>query len=257
MSDQNQWPKPGEQRPDGQQPDASAPAPGSAAEPGGYGQDAPQQQNPYQQPGQPQANPYQQPGQYGQGQSGQQPYGQQQPGQAGQGEQQYGQQPGQAGQGQQQYGQGQYGQGQSGQQGQYGQQPQYGAPQNPYAASNPYSQQYAQPGAYAGYQPYGQRAKTNVLAILSIVFGIGSLLFVFIFVGLATGVAGAIMGHIALGKIKQTGENGRGLALTGIITGWAAALFTILWIVFIVLLGAHAGGGYTDYGSYDSGAFIR
>ncbi|WP_139196692.1 DUF4190 domain-containing protein, partial [Curtobacterium sp. MMLR14_014] len=83
--------------------------------------------------------------------------------------------------------------------------------QNPYAA--------------AGYQPYAQRPKTNTLAILSIVFGLGAIpLF---FMAILLGPAGAILGHLALGRIKQTGESGRALALTGVIAGW---VMTGVWI---------------------------
>ncbi|PCN48523.1 hypothetical protein Csp2054_06950 [Curtobacterium sp. 'Ferrero'] len=70
--------------------------------------------------------------------------------------------------------------------------------------------------------------------------------------------AGAIMGHIALGKIKQTGEGGRGLALAGIIGGWIMTALYILGVVlFFVLIGiarSDGYGGYDDYGT--SGAFI-
>ena len=241
MSDQNQWPKPGEQQSDGQRPDASAPAPGSAAEPNGYGQDT---QRPAGQP------------QYGQQQYGQQPSGQSQYGQ------QYGQQPS----GQQQYGQ------QPSGQPQYGQQPQYGAPQNPYAQQqgqqNPYAQQQGQqaqynpyapqnPYAAGGYQPYAQRPKTNILAILSIVFGLGAIpLF---FMAVLLGPAGAILGHVALGKLKHNGEQGRGLALTGIIAGWVMLGVWILWVAFLFWIGTHAGSRYSDYGSDSgsgSGAFV-
>lgn len=259
MSDQNQWPKPGEQQPDGQQPasqdpTASAPAPGSAAEPNGYGQDT-QQPNPYapQDPAQ-QPNPYApQPPQYGAPEQPQYGAPQQNPYAAPQ---------------QPQYGAPQ-------QQNPYAapQQPQYGAPQNPYAASAPgsapyagqgapgsapYANPYAPAGAYsnAGYQPYAQRPKTNILAILSIVFGLGAI--PFFFIAILLGPAGAILGHVALGKIKQNGEQGRGLALTGIIAGWVMTGVWILWIVVVVFAIGHSGGGYYDdnydYGS--TGAFI-
>ncbi|WP_186377085.1 DUF4190 domain-containing protein [Curtobacterium pusillum] len=141
----------------------------------------------------------------------------------------------------------------------------YAAPQNPYAApqnqyaQNPYAapqNPYAAPGySGAGYQPYAQRPKTNTLAVLSIVFGLGAVpLF---FMAILLGPAGAILGHIALGKIKENGEGGRGLALTGIIAGWVMTGFWILWIIGLVWLGT-IGSSYShdyDYGT-DSGAFI-
>ncbi len=236
MSDQNQWPKPGESTPDGgasaNQPAPEPGAPSSAAQPEfgqpqQYGASAPEgsseaPQNPYAAP----SNPYAAPGQSG-------PQGQ----------------------------------------------PGYGAPQNPYAApqnpyappSNPYaapqqpnanpygaqqgSNPYAAP-AYApgGYQPYAQRPKTNVLAILSIVFAFGGIIIWPLII--LTSPAGAIMGHIALGKIKQSGEGGRGLALAGVIGGWVLTGLFILIVGLFIIIGVAAGNSSNyDYG-YDSGAFI-
>lgn len=243
MSDQNQWPKPGETNPDRDgvtgQPGAGQPTgqptsgPQGSGQPGQYGQ--PPQYG--------QASQYGQSPQHGQtGQYGQQEYGQQP---------QYGQQ-GQPGSGapqnpyaapQQQYGQpGQYGQQQYGQQ-QYGQQS--------------YQQQYAQnPYASSGYQPYVQRPKLNTLSVLSIVFGLAGVLPFFWFIAILTGPTGAILGHVALGKLKTNGERGRALALTGIIAGWVV---TAIWILVVVILVATGFGSsrYADYG-YDSGsgAFI-
>ncbi|SOC89090.1 Cell division protein [Curtobacterium sp. 314Chir4.1] len=236
MSDQNQWPKPGESTPDGgasaNQPAPEQGAPSSAAQPEfgqpqQYGASAPEgssevPQNPYAAP----SNPYAAPGQSG-------PQGQ----------------------------------------------PGYGAPQNPYAApqnpyappSNPYaapqqpnanpygaqqgSNPYAAP-AYApgGYQPYAQRPKTNVLAILSIVFAFGGIIIWPLII--LTSPAGAIMGHIALGKIKQSGEGGRGLALAGVIGGWVLTGLFILIVGLFVIIGVAAGTSSNYDYDYDSGAFI-
>jgi hypothetical protein len=71
-----------------------------------------------------------------------------------------------------------------------------------------------------------------------------------------TSPAGAIMGHIALGKIKQTGEGGRGLALAGVIGGWAMTGLYLLLVAVFILIGTlgHSYSNY-DYGS-DSGAFV-
>jgi hypothetical protein len=167
----------------------------------------------------------------------------------------YGQQPGQ------QYGQQQYGQpaqqpayGQQpgyGQQPAYGQQPGYGhQQQNPYAQQqNPYA-----PGYVSGGYVYGPTRTVNTLAILSIVFGLGAIPFWFLAVLL--GPAGAILGHIALGKIKQTGQSGRGLALTGIIAGWIMAAVSIGWIVLLFAIGQNAQFDQSTYGSGDGTALL-
>ncbi len=196
---------------------------------------AQQPTNPYAQPQQSQQNPYAQSSQpgspYGQQPQQQNPYAQ--PGNP------YGQQ----------------------------QQPQQG---NPYASSgpqhNPYAPQqgnnpYASPYATTGYQPYAQRPKTNTLAILSIVFsgvaGLSLLTFVFAFFAVLAGPAGAILGHVALGKTKTTGESGRGLALAGIIVGWIATGIALIGVIVFFVVLANSGGGYSDPYDYDSGAFIR
>lgn len=115
--------------------------------------------------------------------------------------------------------------------------PQPAAPQQPTAA--PYGGYPVQttPGAapvygYGG--GYASARRTNGLSIASLVLSIVGLLWILPFVG---SVAGAIMGHISLNQIKRTGDNGRGMALAGIIVGWAGVgLFVIgmLFFIFVV-----------------------
>ncbi len=66
-------------------------------------------------------------------------------------------------------------------------------------------------------------AKTNVLAIVALV------------AAFFVPIVGIICGHIALGQIKKTGENGRGLALAGTVLGY---VFTALWLIVILAWGA-------------------
>ncbi|PZE69655.1 hypothetical protein DEI83_00970 [Curtobacterium sp. MCBD17_021] len=208
------------------------------------GASSPGQQSPYATPGQyGSAGQYGAAGQYGQATSGrsgqygtptswgsQDPYGQQS------GQSAY-PQPGAYAQ------QGQYGsQKPSSNQQQYGQQ-QYG--QQGAAAYNPY--------AATSQNPYGQPRRTSALAILSIVFAFGGLVFGPLTV--LTSPAGAIMGHIALGRIRQTGEQGRGLALAGVIGGWIltaiSLLGVILFISFVVFASQNPGSGGYGYDGYD------
>ena len=74
-------------------------------------------------------------------------------------------------------------------------------------------------------------AKTNVLAIVSLVSSL---------VGFFTGIGflvGVVCGHISLSQIKKTGEQGRGMALAGLIIGYIGiALSVILTIVFFGIL---------------------
>ena len=69
-------------------------------------------------------------------------------------------------------------------------------------------------------QPATGPAKTNVLAIVSLVSAF--------FVSLAA----IITGHIALSQIKKTGEQGRGLAIAGLIIGYAGLVIGIIVIIF-------------------------
>ncbi|MCO8272522.1 DUF4190 domain-containing protein [Actinoplanes sp. TRM 88003] len=104
----------------------------------------------------------------------------------------------------------------------------YGAPSSgqPYGSQPSSGQPYGQPSSYgqdAYKQPYGQPgygggyappATTNTMAILSLVFA-----FVF-------SPAGIVMGHVAKKQIRQTGEQGDGLATAGL---WLSYIFTSIY----------------------------
>jgi hypothetical protein len=143
----------------------------------------------------------------GQSPQGQPPYGQPQYGQPQYGQPQYGQpqygQPPESGQ-YPQYPQPQYGQPQYGQP-QYGQPPQY-PPQYPppYGQPPPYGYGYAQ-------QPVG----TNGMAIASLILAF------------LCSLAGLITGIIALNQIGKSGQNGRGLAIAGIIVSCVSIVIAV------------------------------
>ncbi|MGK9147969.1 DUF4190 domain-containing protein [Plantibacter flavus] len=179
--------------------------------------------------------------QYGQAQPPQQPaYGESQVPPA----PQYGEQAPQYGQPQAP----QYGQSQAPQFGQpqapYGEQPQnpYGQPSAPYGQPQ---QPYGQPAAPYGQpqQPYGYAQptgpKTNVMAIISLIAP---------FVGFS--LVGLVLGIIALGQIKKTGEQGRGLALAGTIVSGAVLALSVIFIIIYVLFIAGAIAGASSY-NYD------
>jgi uncharacterized membrane protein len=79
-----------------------------------------------------------------------------------------------------------------------------------------------QPPQYAPIAPASDRY--NALAIVSFVTA-------FFF-----SLAAIVTGHLALGQIKRTGERGRGLALAGLILGYAGIVFGILAFVLFVVL---------------------
>ena len=69
-------------------------------------------------------------------------------------------------------------------------------------------------------------AKTNGLALASLACGLAQ----FVFGPLAT-IPAIVLGHMARHQIKRTGEQGAGLALAGLILGWAAVILGIVVIV--------------------------
>ena len=69
-------------------------------------------------------------------------------------------------------------------------------------------------------------AKTNGLAIASLACGIAQ----FGFGPLAT-IPAIVLGHVARHQIRRTGEQGAGLALAGLILGWAALILGMILIV--------------------------
>jgi uncharacterized membrane protein YjfL (UPF0719 family) len=79
----------------------------------------------------------------------------------------------------------------------------------------------SEPTPYAA-APAG--AKTNVLAIVSLITSI---------VGLS--LIGIITGHISLGQIKRTGESGHGLALAGTILGYVGLVIGLIVGLIVIL----------------------
>ena len=102
---------------------------------------------------------------------------------------------------------------------------------------------YAPPGTPGGYV---QTSPTNNLAITSLVLSIVGTLSIFLCFFLAVlAPAGAITGHVALKRIKTSGQSGRGLALAGVIVGWIGTLgAAAMAVLFAVLIGYSGTSGY-------------
>ncbi len=110
------------------------------------------------------------------------------------------------------------------------QQPQYQQPQYQQPGQYQQSAQYGSPGHFGGYvQPVG----TNGLAIASLV----TVIVGGCFYGLGAIVA-IILGVVALNQIKQTGQQGRGLAIAGIAVGASVIALWLIFVVFIVAVGS-------------------
>jgi Domain of unknown function (DUF4190) len=76
--------------------------------------------------------------------------------------------------------------------------------------------------------------QTNALAIAALCCGIGQLI-----AGPLTGIPAVVLGAISLRQIRQTGEDGRGLAITGLVLGAAGTFVFALIIIFVAYI-AHA-----------------
>lgn len=93
------------------------------------------------------------------------------------------------------------------------------------------------PPAAAPYAAAPTGPKTNTLAIVSLVLAF--------FISLGA----VICGHIALSQIKKTGENGRGLAIAGLILGYLGLvggliLFVVAFTFPFLFIGANGGFSY-------------
>jgi DUF1707 SHOCT-like domain/Domain of unknown function (DUF4190) len=83
-----------------------------------------------------------------------------------------------------------------------------------------------QPSRY----PPGAR-QTNSLAVVSMGLGIGQ-----IFLPIVAAIAAIACGHAARRQIRETGENGSGMAMTGLVLGYAGVLVPLLFVLGIVAI---------------------
>lgn len=89
---------------------------------------------------------------------------------------------------------------------------------------------------------------TNTFAVLSIILAFFQ------------PIAAIVFGHMSLAQIKRNGDEGRGLALAGLIIGYASIVIVVLlviaYIAFIAIaiatLGATFGGMDPMMGGYES-----
>ncbi|OBB77400.1 DUF4190 domain-containing protein [Mycobacterium sp. 852014-52144_SCH5372336] len=121
----------------------------------------------------------------------------------------------------------------------YGNQVQYPPPppEPPAPSAGPYS---PMPGQYpvvvapVGYLP---AAKTNSMAIAALVSS------------LVLAPLGIVFGHIALSQIKRSGEDGRGLAIAGLVIGYIFTAILLLWVLFWAIV---VGAAVNEINQYES-----
>lgn len=90
---------------------------------------------------------------------------------------------------------------------------------------------YEAAGPAFGQPAYRQSAPTNSLAIAALVSS------------LVLAPLGIVFGHVALGQIKRTGEEGKGLAIAGLVIGYVGTAFLLLYVIFVVIVAASITSG--------------
>ena len=95
--------------------------------------------------------------------------------------------------------------------------------------------QSAMAGPVAGPVSAVSAGSTNGYAIASLLCGLGQ----FVVGPLAT-IPAIVFGHMAMSRIRRTGEQGAGLALAGLVLGWGAVVLGIIAAVLAIVIGMHA-----------------
>ncbi|AWS42129.1 DUF4190 domain-containing protein [Streptosporangium sp. 'caverna'] len=92
------------------------------------------------------------------------------------------------------------------------------------------------PGGHDPYGGYGYGAPpprgNNGMAIAALVMGIAGL-----FACGITSIVGAVLGHISLSQIKRTGEEGRGMAIAGLVLSYFGIACWVLVLGGLLFLG--------------------
>lgn len=99
---------------------------------------------------------------------------------------------------------------------------QYGIP-----ASPQFQQQYGQPVTW----PPGavMPRRTNSLAIAALCCGIGQFV-----AGPLAGIPAIILGSMSIKQIRETGEDGQGMAVTGLVLGVVGVVLFVLGIILVL-----------------------
>jgi hypothetical protein len=81
------------------------------------------------------------------------------------------------------------------------------------------------PGTY----PLAEQ-RTNSLAVVSLSFGVGQVIVPFV-----GGIIAIVFGHIARSQIRETGEAGDGMAITGLVLGYTGVVLPLLAILALII----------------------
>lgn len=119
--------------------------------------------------------------------------------------------------------------------------PQPFQPAQPVQHVQPYQQSQAhqqiQPYQQAqGYQLYAAPRPSSGLAITALITGIGGIVLSWTFVALLASIVAVITGHMALSQIRRNPAlSGRGMAIAGLILGYAGVALLVIMIVIALM----------------------
>lgn len=99
-----------------------------------------------------------------------------------------------------------------------------GWPPPPYGPSGPYGP------AGGGWPPVAGR-RTNSLAIAALCCAIGQAI-----AGPLAGIAAIVLGAMSLKQIQVSGEEGRGMAMTGLVLGVVGLILFVVFVIFVIAL---------------------
>ncbi len=93
-------------------------------------------------------------------------------------------------------------------------------------------------GSAAGYPMLPPNNTLAIIALVASIFGFVSSIFI-------AGIAGIVMGHIALKQIRERGERGEGMAKGALWVGYiGTALWVLFWIVYVLIFVLILGGAF-------------
>jgi hypothetical protein len=87
------------------------------------------------------------------------------------------------------------------------------------------------PGLYSTGRYGTSQKQLNHLAVASLACGVGQLI-----AGPLSTIPAVVLGHVARRQIRRTGEDGAGLALAGLLLGWAGVTLLVIGIAVAALV---------------------
>lgn len=91
-------------------------------------------------------------------------------------------------------------------------------------------------GPVPGPAPVVPAGRTDGYAIASLACGLGQFA-----VGPFGTIPAIVFGHMAMNRIRRTGEQGAALAITGLILGWGAVILAVIGVVIAIAIGMRSG----------------